>query len=400
MCLTDGPLRPTLNWMVPSSDGKRPSPIEGNEDLAWLDQILGRRASDGATQYLCRPSVANPQFLVPTRPRRAAASSLRRFHDARSPSERVVGLAGQVMARTGLLRFAPGEPLVLQDFALVDHLAGVLGEPELCAAVTLGPRRRNRKPVLQLIRPDGDVVGFAKIGWTPFTSELVGNEARWLGAVEASTPTWLRTPPVLHKTRWRDLDVLVIGTVDTPFTARGQRVVRTDVVDAVAHSIGTRRAPFGESALLADWRAAGLDRRVDLDRLVDRRGAEHLEYGLWHGDLTPWNIATHAGAISVWDWEFAAPDRPVGFDVLHAHFEDGRRRLHESDEIALRNLPSRALPQLAELGQDRHVDAMYDLYLAELLAREQRLIGQGWEHQGQAKIDRVAGELLEERLAA
>ncbi len=386
--------------MVPPSDDKRPSPIEGNEDLAWLDQILGRRASDGITEYLCRPSVANPQFLVPTRPRRVAASSLRRFHDARSPAERVIGLAGQVMARTGLLRFAPGELLVLEEFALVDHLAGVLGEPQLSAAITLGPRRRNRKPVLQLIRPDGDVVGFAKIGWTPFTSELVGNEGRWLAAVEASTPAWLRTPPVLHQTRWRDLDVLVIGNVDTPFTARGQRVVRTDVVDAVAHSIGTERSAFGESALLDHWRAAELDRRVDLDRLVERRGDEELEYGLWHGDLTPWNIATHAGAISVWDWEFAAPDRPVGFDVLHAHFEDGRRRLNESDELALRNLATRALPQLDELGQADHFDAMYDLYLAELLAREQRLIGQGWDHQGQAKIDRVAGELLDERLAA
>ena len=398
--LTNTRSRPTLIWMVSSSDDKRPSPLEGNEDLAWLHQILGRRASDGITEYLCRPSVANPQFLVPTRPRRAAASSLRRFHDARTPAERVVGLAGQMIARAGLLRFAPGEALALEEFALVDHLASVLGEPRLCAAVTLGPRRRNRKPVLQLIRPDGDVVGFAKIGWTPFTSELVANEGRWLAAVEASTPNWLRTPAVLHETRWRDLDVLVIGNVDTPFTARRQHVVKTDVVDAVAHSIGTERSLFGESALLSHWKAADLDQRVDLERLVERRGETRLEFGLWHGDLTPWNIATHGGAISVWDWEFAAPDRPVGFDVLHAHFEDGRRRLNESDEVALRSLASRAIPQLHELGQAEHFDAMYDLYLADLPAREQRLIGQGWEHQGQAKIDRVAGDVLDERLAA
>jgi len=383
-----------------SSRAARVAPIEDNEDLAWLEQVLGRRASDGITRYLCRPSVDNPQFLVPTRPRRAAAASLRRFHDARTPAERAIGLAGQVLARTGMLRFAPGEPLDLEEFALVDHLAGLLGERSLHAAVTLGPRRRNRKPVLQLIRPDGDVVGFAKIGWTPFTKELVDNEARWLAAVETSTPEWLRTPPVLHRTRWRELEVLVIGNVDTPFTTRRRRVVRTDVVDAVAHATGTERRPFGDSALLRHWRSSDLGERIDLDRIVERRGDDELEYGLWHGDLTPWNISTHGGAISVWDWEFAAPDRPVGFDVLHAHFEDGRRRLGESDEAALRGLERRTAPQLRELGQAGRFDTMFDLYLAELLAREQRLIGQGWDNDDQARVDAAAGALLEERLAS
>lgn len=370
-----------------------------NEDFAWLAQVLGRRASDGVTRYLCRPSIDHPQFLVPTRPRRAAASSLRRFHDARSPKERAAGLAGQLLARAGLLQFAPGEPLDLPEFGLVDHLAHVLGEAHLYAAITLGPRRRNRKPVLQLIRPDGDVVGFAKIGWTPFTTELVSNEARWLAAVEQGTPAWLRTPPVLHRTTWRDLEVLVIGTVDTPFSSRSRHVVRTDVVDAVAHAIGTDHRRFGESALVDHWRASGLDRRIDLERLVERRGEETLEFGLWHGDLTPWNIATQGGSISVWDWEFAAADRPIGFDVLHAHFEDGRRRRGESDDVALRHLATRAMPQLHELGQAQRFEPMFDLYLAELLAREQRLIGQGWTSAAQARIDEVAGALLEERLA-
>ncbi len=370
-----------------------------DDDLAWLDRILGRRATDTSTVYLCRPSRAQPQFLVPTKPGRVAAASLRRFHDARTPAERVAGLVGQAAGRFGLLKHLPGDLLELQAFALVDHLAGVLGEPELFAAVTLGPRRRNRKPVLQLVRPDGDVVGFAKIGWTPFTRELLENEARWLHAVEHTLPAWMHTPPVLHQTRWREFDVLVIGNIDTPFSARRRPVVRTAVVDAVASVVEPDRRPLADSNLVDSWRRVGLHDRIDLDRLLDRHGDTEFDMSLWHGDLTPWNMATRGGDISVWDWEFADGDRPVGFDVFHAHFEDGRRRRGETDVMALRQLPGRVAPQLHELGQAQRVEPMLDLYLAELLARECRLIGQGWLPSNMADLDAAAGRVLEERLA-
>ena len=40
----------------------------------------------------------------------------------------------------------------------------------------LGAARANRKPVLQLLTPDGETVGFAKIGVSPLTSSLVWAE--------------------------------------------------------------------------------------------------------------------------------------------------------------------------------------------------------------------------------
>ena len=140
-----------------------------NEDLHWLLGALGGRGVGPSRRMLVRPSASAPELMLPLESRAAAATSLRRYHDGKSRRERAITFGAIALARLGALELAPGDTADIGPFALVERAAQVLGEPDLQIAVTLGPRRRNRKPVVQLIRPDGSAVGFAKVGWSPFT---------------------------------------------------------------------------------------------------------------------------------------------------------------------------------------------------------------------------------------
>jgi hypothetical protein len=46
-----------------------------------------------------------------------------------------------------------------------------------------------------------------------------------------------------------------------------------------------------------------------------------MEFGDWHGDWVPWNMARHRGRLIVWDWENRATGVPVGFDLAHQAFQ-------------------------------------------------------------------------------
>ena len=61
----------------------------------------------------------------------------------------------------------------------------------MVVSLRIGPPRANRKPVLELLSPGGEVLGFAKVGVTGLTRELVRAEAAALdvlGAGRADPP--------------------------------------------------------------------------------------------------------------------------------------------------------------------------------------------------------------------
>ncbi len=373
-------------------------------DLDWLVDILGP-GTGAPVPYLARPSADQPSFLVPTRPRRAAAAALARFDDDRTAKERAIGLAARGLARTGLLAAAPGDAIELPRFDLVDELALALGEPTLVAAVTLGPRRRNRKPVLQLLTPDGRTAGFAKVGWSALTAELVDAEVAALERIDGQLPPTIGAPVVLHHQSWRTGPVAVVTALDRPphpgrLRRRKAAPSPTGLVAAIA-SVGRRDdRRVDELELWPMWAESGLADQVDVETFLARHGTVRLTTGLWHGDLTPWNISTTADRVWVWDWELSGEDRPLGFDRLHQLFELTRRRHSASTLAALATMVARSARalQALDIANRRTQAATVDLYLCELIAREHRLEGQRWTGGTATDLSPVAGELLRRRL--
>lgn len=396
---------------IDGSDRRHTS--RGEDDLAWLRIVLGT-GSGGTTELLARPSLDELHLLVPTSPPAAAAAALRRFDDDRTLVAIASGFGGRALARLGLLGLVPGKRITLPRFELVDELARALGEPALVASVTIGTRRRNRKPVLQLLTPAGRVVGYAKVAWSPLSRQLVANEADVLSLVEGRLPEWLQVPVVLHRQDWRGGEVVVtsplvpasrlVGMLSTARALRSGREARpasaarllAATVDAIAAACPGTAGPVGELALFAEWEEGGLGSVVDLRALRTRHRAAVVTTGLWHGDLTPWNLSARGASVTLWDWEFAGPGRPVGFDALHHEFERHRRRPNGSNDAALTATIAGAAETL--ITTDRvAVDAVVDLYLCELIARELRLDGQRWKGGAVAGLGEVALATLAQR---
>ncbi len=357
--------------------------ISHGAELDWLSRVLDLSSEGAERPYLLRPSAAAPELLLPLAPRTVTAASLLRRHDGRSWRQRLEGRVGRAGARVGGLALAGGETVPLRAFGLVDELANRLGEPELVPAITLGPRRRNRKPVLQLLRPDGDVVGYAKVGWSPLTRRLVTGEAAVLRRIEGRAPAPIVAPRVLLEaadlttTDGEPLDIAVTTPLDpsrlTTGAPVGRRQLPTDWVLGLARCLGTATEP---AAIVADRITTG--GQTTLDDVAAAVAARHddveVEVGLWHGDLTPWNTLTGRGRALVWDWEFAAEGRPVGFDLLHVHFETTRRGGVDQTDAALASVDADHSTLLAPVTTSSSTaDAIVDLYLLQLLAREELL---------------------------
>lgn len=374
------------------------SPLQpDNEDYRWLLDALGGPGSGAPSHALVRPSASHPELFIPLASRQIAAASLRRHHDGRSHAERVKTMIALAGAHSGMLRFAPGEQVRVGPFALVEQLAVELGEPVLHTAITLGPRRRNRKPVVQLIRPDGSCVGFAKVGWSPFTRSLVGNEAKWLERLAGQTPNGVEIPRVLACIDEPDrLAVVTSPLATSPRSGLAGRLTKHQVTE-LARSLGTQRMAFEDLPLLASLRSGRLGQVVNVDTLMSRHADASIEIGVWHGDLTPWNTSTVSGKTLIWDWEFADEGRPVGFDLLHNAFELVRRSAAMNEANALAAVCAGAESILAPLGQP--TDPVVDLYLCELIQREARLRGEGWDPSDLGPLESHAADLLNERLA-
>jgi hypothetical protein len=248
--------------------------------------------------------------------------------------------------------------------------------------VILGVPRLNRKPVLQVLAPDGTVVGYVKAAWNDLTAGLVRNEARVLadlavagprgtGPVTFTPPTFVAAGP------WGELELIAASALPNAARPDSAHVFEPPmpVIAEIAGLGGRSTARLGESSYWAGVRerltaqAASeiVPRAVDW---IERRfGAVEMAFGTWHGDFTPWNMARTDDATYVWDWERAAP-APAGLDLLHFLFQtlcrfDGRTP-QQSIAAASGRTPG-LLPLLdVPLGSE---PALWALYRLELLFR-------------------------------
>jgi hypothetical protein len=310
--------------------------------MTYLDEVLALLWPEGSTvdaEYIVVPNASQPKLLVPAGDRRLAAAAVRRYARPRSRRARLKRSAVQAALRTGLHR------LLLPDRVRVatgpDSIRGYLSralDVDPAISVHIGPPRANRKPVLQLLSADRQTVGFAKLGTNALTRELVRAESAALAALGNAGLRKVTVPRVLHTGRWNGHEVLVqspLAIWQPPVPLTEPRLAAA--MHEVAVCCGVRRGPLDGSGYWNRLRARlsaisehpeGRQLAETGTRLVDRSGRRVLAYGSWHGDWAPWNMASLADALLVWDWERFATGVPVGFDALHHELQrriaDGR----------------------------------------------------------------------------
>lgn len=357
--------------------------------LLWPGSTLSSRRADAGrarpgAHFLAVPSRSRPAMLVPASPGAVTARALSGAKTGGTTRQRLLLRAGALVARTGALRVFPSHVVVLPaegDEAstdIVSWLADALGR-DVRISVAGSPARANRKPILQVLDTSGAALGYAKIGTNDLTRWLVSREGRALGQLAGSVVDGVRLPRVLASGAWGPHEVLV----QEALVPRGPQSWR-------AGELSTRMEAFARSGDVEEASIAGapyvtsLCQRLERlassparDRLVAaattlvaRDGAVRLQYGRWHGDWTPWNMARHGDDLLLWDLERMEDGVPLGFDALHHHVQSAVVREHHAAEEAATAMVRTAEVLLGSWQLDhRAARATAMLYLLEIGAR-------------------------------
>ena len=291
-----------------------------------LTRPLGAAASTSGWSAL--PPSGPVRLLVPRGTPAATAPAVRRLLGHGSLTRRLGAELGAQALRLGgshLLRRRAGWDTA--GDRLLAHAREVAGQPDAIGVIRLNAGRPNRKPVVQLLRPDlHHSVAYVKVGWDALTAPLVRAETATLRTLEP--PAGLEVPAVLgsHDDGIVSLAVAPVrGDGDTHHTSArelAQHAVRLFAGDAAARGPAVALRDNDLVRDIADGStgshddvAAGLARA--LDRFLALHGDVELPTARWHGDFSPANVLVQEDRVAAWDWERSTPTAPLGLDAAY-----------------------------------------------------------------------------------
>ena len=355
-------------------------------------------ARNAVAEYLVVPNARKPRLLVPAHDRRLAAAAVRRYAEPTSRLARIKRNAVVTALRTGASAALLRDRVWVDDPGTTDtferYLATVLGDG-LAISIHIGPARANRKPILQVLDTAGRTVAFVKLGTTSLTRELVRAETTALTALGNAGLTGISVPKVLHSGQWHGHEVLVQAALPVWRTRVALTAPRlAAAMKELAGCCGTRRGALEGSGYATRLRSRldavadqtdGAQLAAATDRIfaaaagavpTPRSGTAggpgvRLQFGAWHGDWAPWNMATLDDTLLVWDWERFTPGVPLGFDALH---HDLQQRLNSGAgdaRLAVDEMLAAAPDLLLPFGvaDERAVEVTALLYLVDLATR-------------------------------
>jgi hypothetical protein len=371
--------------------------------------------------YAVVPSSQHPRYLVPLgSPRATLTAAYRLPYSSRTRRAARMLAAGGTVAWSrlgrdrlyvGIARSVPPERW--PDHLLLRRIAAELGLDSEDAVALLPVRRvmPTTKPILRLFDRRGASLGFAKVGWSDATRRVVENEVDVLHELRGRLQH-LQVPSVLASGALAGNTYLVTTPAPSPMRVWSRRPQDCgSLLTDVAHSSGLHVEPLSASRFRArilaelDAAQAAAPALVDLLRTwlhaATAQPVDDLEFGRWHGDWTRWNVVEADGHPLAWDWEFSEPSVPIGFDLLHWHFQQTLARPQGSLGSAVRAVYE-AAPALAAVGVDpaRH-RLVASLYMVEILTRACRLNAQGggWNPRVYPDALEVAAACLRDDLA-
>jgi hypothetical protein len=192
----------------------------------------------------------------------------------------------------------------------------------------------------------------------------------------------LGVPALLHYGAWQDLDLMVTAPLPSGVRRYGNSLPGADVLREICGLSAASVTELAGSSWWANLRgriAAGVAdpaarARLELvaGRLERSSGHIRMEFGRWHGDLVPWNLARLGTRLFAWDWESSTADAPVGFDALHFHFQIAFVARRRPVDAAAALAALRARPALAALAVPADArDLLATLHLVELAVRHE-----------------------------
>jgi hypothetical protein len=346
-------------------------------------------ASPKATfRYAVIPALDTARFLLPLASKRVTAASLLAYNALRPAKVRLSRAVLGSLARSGGLGLTRAPILSVEvppgAEVLWQALAGELDAGRLHAAIGVRRPDPHHKPTLQLFDDDATPVGYAKVGWNDGTRAMVRAEAATLADLPAPGGDLPEVPRLLLHTQWQGREVALIEPMPPEVRRlRHPDRPRTAAMLAVARRGGPATEMRAPAALFEGWHRRGAAAEPVVCKAIDALDANlELEFGDWHGDWVPWNMAEHQDRLMMWDWENHARGVPVGFDLAHQAFQTA---------LSLQGLPAARCAAAVDAALDEHGPRLglhdprrrrfvADAYLIELWLRTYELShgGAGW----------------------
>jgi len=292
-----------------------------------LGRDLTRQGYTRARRFAVMPSPGSPRWLFPLGNSRATREALRIYVPFAPVARTLKGLL-KVLAAAHCQDFAPHKLLVSSrgSLAIESLVQEVTGEERAVFALSLGTEARFRKLTVQVMRPEGEILGYIKLPLTDAATERVRHEAEVLERLWTFPDLRGHIPRVLHAgdgengyilfqtagpshpgpTRFHDLHEDFLQKL------RGihqQQKAGGALVNEVA-----ARWQEAEPKVDAAWRALG---HAALARAGKELECVPIPCGVSHGDFAPWNTRLGDGRLWAFDWESASWELPVWWDVFH-----------------------------------------------------------------------------------
>jgi len=171
------------------------------------------------------------------------------------------------------------------------------------------------------MRPDGSILGYAKVGCNQETVALVENEVRFLRRLSEQKFSCLVIPELLYAGWFRDRFVAVTRQASPPVSHAPAAITSLHLEALRELRESGNGAACGPAAALecrqlASGYYCGLVQQA-IARARQWLGTNPLPRYARHGDFTPWNLRLVAGGLLAFDWEYASEQGTPGYDLIH-----------------------------------------------------------------------------------
>ncbi|MGH8275427.1 MAG: hypothetical protein ACRETH_01905, partial [Steroidobacteraceae bacterium] len=310
--------------------------LSTDDECKFVDGSVGNGfAGTRRNSFLWTRTVGNRGYLTPRVSRAAAVAGLDLYGPRRLKARLAkrllgaamrVGLADRVLPRVVMTtRTSPasGEGA---ERSLLDHISHLLQRDDLRFAISTGNPNQHRTPMLKIMTPACESLGYARVGWNRTTKALVRHEAS-ICATLARQELSFMAPQILHIGRWNSR-VFAIQSAPaqraTPapltFNAAYLAIV-TELSRLELRMISLDEAPLWRSLIR---RSESITQpyyrdllRRGLAAVYNSLGSRPLPFHFCHGDYAPWNALAIDSGLLLYDWECARRQGPPGWDICN-----------------------------------------------------------------------------------
>lgn len=320
-----GPVRTADELSILESLGS--PPVFSFSPSRDLTENLRRKGYANVNYFNVLPSRGSPRWLLPSGTTCEMLAGTQIYWPHRLAPRVIKGfLIG--MIKMGWHGWSGCRVLVAsQGASPLEILASTItGEHHPVFALSLGRQTPVGKLTVQIMRQQGDILGYIKLPLTDAATERVRNEATILERLWKFTELRPHIPHLLYAGNWNDTYVLVQSALEGDtgplrFNDLHHKFLRTlrniHGVDQPGQTlVGKVAAKWEKVAPVLGAKWTDLGKEV-LQRSTRELRGKMLRYSVTHGDFAPWNTRAQKQELLVFDWESAEWEAPSSWDIFH-----------------------------------------------------------------------------------